>query len=193
VWVHAVQEYIDSPRILLEFPGIHVTYDLQPSLLKQLLDYAEITPAEREKSGLYRYIGELDNHLKWIRRRTYPKRLYLSHRRSPASPSANCKAPAPLVRSFRSTGSLALSPLVVDGDRPILPWHLFLLDTRRILVPKGPVRLREVLKVTIPNSTSRVGGVPPRKGGAGCSGPSPGRPRAWAILLKLKAPFSVVR
>ena len=66
VRVHAVQEYIDSPRILLEFPGIHVTYNLQPSLLKQLLDYAEITPAERARGGLYRYIGAVDNHLKWI-------------------------------------------------------------------------------------------------------------------------------
>ncbi|RLE32038.1 hypothetical protein DRJ27_00460 [Candidatus Acetothermia bacterium] len=73
MWVHAVQEYIDSPRILLEFPGIHVTYDLQPSLLKQLLDYAEITPAEREKSGLYRYIGELDNHLKMDPEKNLPQ------------------------------------------------------------------------------------------------------------------------
>ncbi|HIE47470.1 TPA: hypothetical protein EYP84_01085, partial [Candidatus Bipolaricaulota bacterium] len=65
VRVHAVQEYIDSPRILAEFPGIRVTYNLQPTLLRQILDYAEITPAEREKGGLYRYIGAVDNHLKW--------------------------------------------------------------------------------------------------------------------------------
>ncbi|MGY4706392.1 glucodextranase DOMON-like domain-containing protein [Candidatus Bipolaricaulota sp. J31] len=65
VRVHAVQEYIDSPRILLEFPGIHVTYNLQPTLLRQLLDYAEITEEERAKGGLYRYIGAVDNHLKW--------------------------------------------------------------------------------------------------------------------------------
>ncbi|HIP99779.1 TPA: hypothetical protein EYH33_04505, partial [Candidatus Bipolaricaulota bacterium] len=65
VRVHAVQEYIDSPRILAEFPGIRVTYNLQPTLLRQILDYAEITPSEREKGGLYRYIGAVDNHLKW--------------------------------------------------------------------------------------------------------------------------------
>ncbi len=65
VRVHAVQEYIDSPRILAEFPGIHVTYNLQPTLLRQILDYAEITPEEREQGGLYQYIGAVDNHLKW--------------------------------------------------------------------------------------------------------------------------------
>jgi len=66
VRVHGVQEYIDSPRILAEFPEIHVTYNLQPSLLWQLLDYAEITEEERKKGGLYQYIGAVDNHLKWV-------------------------------------------------------------------------------------------------------------------------------
>ncbi|MCX7844306.1 MAG: hypothetical protein N2507_02965 [Candidatus Bipolaricaulota bacterium] len=65
VRVHAVQEYVDSPRIQLEFPGIKVTYNLQPSLLWQILDYAEITEAERAKGGLYELIGAVDNHLKW--------------------------------------------------------------------------------------------------------------------------------
>ncbi len=66
VRVHAVQEYIDSPRILAEFPSVHVTYNLQPSLLWQLRDYAEITPEEKAKGGLYQYIGAVDNHLEWI-------------------------------------------------------------------------------------------------------------------------------
>jgi alpha-amylase/alpha-mannosidase (GH57 family) len=65
VRVHAVQEYLDSPRILLEFPEIHVTYNLQPALLRQILDYAEITEEERAKGGIYRYIGAMDNHLRW--------------------------------------------------------------------------------------------------------------------------------
>ena len=65
VRVHAVQEYIDSPKILLEFPGIKVTYNLQPSLLWQILDYAEITEEERAKGGLYELIGAVDNHLQW--------------------------------------------------------------------------------------------------------------------------------
>ncbi|MGB9861255.1 MAG: glucodextranase DOMON-like domain-containing protein [Candidatus Bipolaricaulaceae bacterium] len=66
VRVHAVQEYIDSPRIQLEFPGIKVAYNLQPSLLWQLLDYAEITEEERARGGLYELIGAVDNHLKWV-------------------------------------------------------------------------------------------------------------------------------
>jgi alpha-amylase/alpha-mannosidase (GH57 family) len=65
VRVHAVQEYIDSPRIQLEFPGIKVTYNLQPSLLWQILDYAEITGEERARGGLYELIGAVDNHLQW--------------------------------------------------------------------------------------------------------------------------------
>ena len=66
VRVHGVQEYIDSPRILAEYPGIHVTYNLQPSLLEQILDYVNISPQERAKGGLYQYIGAIDNHLEWI-------------------------------------------------------------------------------------------------------------------------------
>jgi alpha-amylase/alpha-mannosidase (GH57 family) len=66
VRVHGVQEYIDSPMILEEFPGIHVTYNLQPSLLWQLLDYVEISTEEQAQGGLYEYIGAVDNHLKWV-------------------------------------------------------------------------------------------------------------------------------
>ncbi|MEI6171782.1 MAG: hypothetical protein WCQ45_04815, partial [bacterium] len=40
--VHAVQEYIDSARISAEFPGVRVAFNLQPSLLWQLEDYATI-------------------------------------------------------------------------------------------------------------------------------------------------------
>ncbi len=66
VRVHGVQEYVDSPRILAEFPDIHVTYNLQPSLLWQIMDYVQITPQEKAKGGLYQYIGAVDNHLEWI-------------------------------------------------------------------------------------------------------------------------------
>ncbi|QAA76222.1 MAG: hypothetical protein BIP78_0456 [Candidatus Bipolaricaulis sibiricus] len=65
VRVHGVQEYIDSPLILAEFPGVAVTYNLQPSLLWQLLDYVEITDEERARGGLYELIGAVDNHLRW--------------------------------------------------------------------------------------------------------------------------------
>ena len=66
VRVHGVQEYIDSPMILEEFPEIHVTYNLQPCLLWQLLDYVQISPEEQAQGGLYEYIGAVDNHLKWV-------------------------------------------------------------------------------------------------------------------------------
>jgi len=65
VRVHGVQEYIDSARISAEYPDVHVTFNLQPSLLWQLLDYASITPEEASLGGLYQHIGAVDNHLKW--------------------------------------------------------------------------------------------------------------------------------
>ncbi|MFQ5796477.1 MAG: glucodextranase DOMON-like domain-containing protein [Candidatus Bipolaricaulia bacterium] len=49
--VHAVQEYLDSPKILQEFPVIRVTYNLQPSLIEQLEDYATITSEEADRGG----------------------------------------------------------------------------------------------------------------------------------------------
>jgi alpha-amylase/alpha-mannosidase (GH57 family) len=66
VRIHAVQEYIDSARISAEFPSVHVTFNLQPSLLWQLEDYATITSDEAAQGGLYDYIGAIDNHLTWI-------------------------------------------------------------------------------------------------------------------------------
>jgi len=66
VRIHGVQEYIDSPRILAEYPDVRVTYNLQPSLLWQLEDYVVITADERQAGGLFQYIGAVDNHLRWI-------------------------------------------------------------------------------------------------------------------------------
>ena len=65
VRVHGVQEYIDSPRISAEYPSVHVTFNLQPSLLWQLADYTTITPEEASLGGLYAHIGAVDNHLEW--------------------------------------------------------------------------------------------------------------------------------
>ncbi len=66
VRVHAVQEYIDSARIALEYPEVFVTYNLQPSLLWQVEDYATISEEEEARGGLYEHIGAVDNHLRWI-------------------------------------------------------------------------------------------------------------------------------
>lgn len=64
VRVHAVQEYLDSPRILQEYPKIKVTYNLQPSLIGQLEDYTTITPKEQAQGGTYQHIGADDSHLR---------------------------------------------------------------------------------------------------------------------------------
>ncbi len=66
VRVHAVQEYIDSARISAEYPDVHVTFNLQPSLLWQLEDYASIRPEEASRGGLYEIVGAVDNHLRWV-------------------------------------------------------------------------------------------------------------------------------
>ncbi len=65
VRIHGVQEYIDTARISAEYPDVHVTFNLQPSLLWQLKDYATIDPEEAALGGLYEHIGAVDNHLKW--------------------------------------------------------------------------------------------------------------------------------
>lgn len=66
VRVHAVQEYIDSARISAEFPSVHVSFNLQPSLLWQIEDYATTTPEEAARGGLYELVGAVDNHLQWL-------------------------------------------------------------------------------------------------------------------------------
>ncbi len=66
VRVHAVQEYFDSPAITNDFENIRVTYNLVPSLIQQIRDYAKTTEAEAAKGGIYKYIGATDTHLKLV-------------------------------------------------------------------------------------------------------------------------------
>ena len=42
-WVrlHGVKDYLDMALLLDEFPGVHLTFNLVPSLLEQLEDYVE--------------------------------------------------------------------------------------------------------------------------------------------------------
>jgi alpha-amylase/alpha-mannosidase (GH57 family) len=42
-WVrmHGIKDYYDMPALLSDFPGIHQTFNLVPSLLKQIRDYVE--------------------------------------------------------------------------------------------------------------------------------------------------------
>ena len=60
VRVHGVQEYIDSARISAEFPDINVTFNLQPSLLWQLEDYATITPEELADAAITTRVVDWD-------------------------------------------------------------------------------------------------------------------------------------
>ena len=41
VRVHAIHEYVDSPGILSQYPDTNVTYNIVPSLIEQLEDYAD--------------------------------------------------------------------------------------------------------------------------------------------------------
>ena len=48
-WVrmHGIKDYYDMPAILKDFPGIHQTFNLVPSLLKQIQDYVENNAADK--------------------------------------------------------------------------------------------------------------------------------------------------
>ena len=54
-WVrdHGPEEYLDHPKILGQYPGVNVTFNLVPSLLRQIDDYA--------------YNNAIDNHVKLAR------------------------------------------------------------------------------------------------------------------------------
>ena len=53
-WVrdHASEEYLDHPKILMEYPSLNVTFNLVPSLIQQMEDYAA---------------GAIDNHIQLAR------------------------------------------------------------------------------------------------------------------------------
>ena len=48
-WVrlHGIKDYYDMPALLNDFPAIHQTFNLVPSLLKQILDYVENGTTDR--------------------------------------------------------------------------------------------------------------------------------------------------
>jgi alpha-amylase/alpha-mannosidase (GH57 family) len=78
-WVrlHALKDYYGMIKLLDEFPGVHQTFNLVPSLMVQIQDYvdgnardpflaiaakpaAELTPAERQFALLYLFQAQLD-------------------------------------------------------------------------------------------------------------------------------------
>lgn len=54
-WVrdHAPEEYLDHPKILAQYPGVNITFNLVPSLIYQIEDYA--------------YNNAIDNHIQLAR------------------------------------------------------------------------------------------------------------------------------
>ncbi len=41
VWLHAARDYYDLPRLVLDHPGVRVTFNVTPSLLRAIDDYAQ--------------------------------------------------------------------------------------------------------------------------------------------------------
>ena len=65
VRVHASQEYLDSPKILMEHPGVTVTFNIVPSLIEQMEDYADGKVLDRNTEWLDKGIDgltELEKH-----------------------------------------------------------------------------------------------------------------------------------
>jgi alpha-amylase/alpha-mannosidase (GH57 family) len=61
-WVrlHGIKDYYDMPALLSEFPDIHQTFNLVPSLLKQIQDYVENNATDRSLSLTLKPASELD-------------------------------------------------------------------------------------------------------------------------------------
>ena len=61
-WVrlHGVKDYYDMVALLEEFPRIHATFNLVPSLLKQIQDYAVGNALDRELELTLKQPSELE-------------------------------------------------------------------------------------------------------------------------------------
>ena len=61
-WVrmHGIKDYFDMPALLNDFPAVHQTFNLVPSLLKQVRDYAENQVSERFLDLTLKHAGDLD-------------------------------------------------------------------------------------------------------------------------------------
>jgi len=65
VRVHGSQEYLDSPKILMEHPGVKVTFNIVPSLMEQIEDYANNDVLDRNTEWVTKGINnltELEKH-----------------------------------------------------------------------------------------------------------------------------------
>ncbi|HYA89083.1 MAG TPA: glycoside hydrolase family 57 protein [Nitrospirota bacterium] len=61
-WVrlHGIKDYYDMPALLTDFPAIHQTFNLVPSLLKQIRDYVENRAADKFLELTLKPAAELD-------------------------------------------------------------------------------------------------------------------------------------
>jgi len=61
-WVrmHGIKDYYDMPSILSEFPDIHQTFNLVPSLLKQIQDYVENNATDKYLALTLKPAADLD-------------------------------------------------------------------------------------------------------------------------------------
>ncbi len=61
-WVrmHGIKDYYDMPALLTDFPDIHQTFNLVPSLLKQIRDYVENNATDTFLALTLKPAGELD-------------------------------------------------------------------------------------------------------------------------------------
>ena len=65
-WVrlHGIKDYYDMPAILSDFPAIHQTFNLVPSLLKQIQDYVERGASDKFLDLALKPAAELDDNEK---------------------------------------------------------------------------------------------------------------------------------
>jgi alpha-amylase/alpha-mannosidase (GH57 family) len=61
-WVrmHGIKDYYDMPALLNDFPSIHQTFNLVPSLIKQIQDYVENNASDKFLDITLKPAGELD-------------------------------------------------------------------------------------------------------------------------------------
>jgi alpha-amylase/alpha-mannosidase (GH57 family) len=62
-WVrmHGIKDYYDMPALLTDFPAIHQTFNLVPSLIKQIQDYVENNATDKFLDITLKPAGELDH------------------------------------------------------------------------------------------------------------------------------------
>lgn len=62
-WVrmHGIKDYYDMPALLSDFPDVHQTFNLVPSLLKQIQDYVENEATDKFLTLTLKPAAELDN------------------------------------------------------------------------------------------------------------------------------------